>query len=74
MGDGQIIISRIPESPDPDDNPLTVAGTYTVAAGHTTAALDVSTITLSAGTLLDANDNNFGGNYSISGNNISLAL
>ncbi|MAR36506.1 MAG: hypothetical protein CMG19_06935, partial [Candidatus Marinimicrobia bacterium] len=69
--DGQITISRIPESPDPDDNPLTVAGTYTVAAGHTTAALDVSTITLSAGTLLDAIDNNFGGNYSISGNNIS---
>ena len=37
-------ISTIPESPDPDGNALTVAGTYTVAAGHTTAALDVGTI------------------------------
>ena len=70
--DGQVTISRIPESPDPDDNALTVAGTYTVAAGHTTSALTTSQVTLSAGTLVDANNNSFI-NYDVIGDDIDVA-
>ena len=70
--DGRVTISTIPESPDPDNNPLTVLGTYTVGVGEYTRFLAVKQILLSAGTLVDTIDNAFA-NYIISGAGISSA-
>ncbi|SVD06302.1 uncharacterized protein METZ01_LOCUS359156, partial [marine metagenome] len=62
--DGRVTISTIPESPDPDNNPLTVLGTYTVGVGELIKVLTVKEISLSAGSLEDASGNDFDGDYS----------